>query len=105
MSGAAEGSGRAAAQPMKFTGKKRLDLCRACVLQRFEQRLLGLLHDIGVSLGFAHLNEFGVVADGGFEPLYGADLGIQFVALLHDRARFVGIGPEVGVLGTGVEIV
>ena len=88
-----------------LAGQQRLDLGRACVLQRLLQGRFGLLHDLGVAFGLAHLDEFGVVADRGLELAHGGDLGVQLIALLHDRARLLGVGPEVRILGAGVEIV
>jgi hypothetical protein len=69
------------------------------------QRLLGLLDHLGVVLGLAQFDELGIVPYGRLEGLHGLHLHIQLVALLHDRPRLLGVGPEVRVLGAGVEIV
>ena len=63
------------------------------------------VHEAVVALGFAEFDQFAVVTDSGLEVAHGFHLHVEFVALAHQRARFLGVGPEVGGLGTGVQVV
>jgi hypothetical protein len=86
-----------------FAGEQRLDLHAAgCAAQR-QQCRLGFLHDVGIALGLAKLDQLPVVADARLEGADVPDGGVELVALAHDVAGLVGIAPEIGRLRLGGE--
>ena len=88
-----------------FAGEQRLHLRFAGLGQQHAKRRLCLLDDLGVALGLAEFYQFNIVADARFEVADGRDLRVQLVSLPHDVAGAVGIAPEFGRLGAGVQVV
>src|SRR5690606_302957 len=72
-------------------------------LPEFAKRLLGVLDDLGIAFGFAHFDQFDIVANARFELAHRLDGNVEFVALAHFYAGTFGIVPEIGRFGLGVQ--
>jgi hypothetical protein len=88
-----------------FSRQQRFYLRRARGMQRLVQRRLSVLNDLGIALGLPEFDQLDIVANGRFELPDVLDLHVEFIALPHDGARLLGVRPEVGVFGTGSEVV
>ncbi len=88
-----------------LAGEQRLDLGRARLVARGLQRGLGLGDDGVVAFGLAHLDQFEIVVEGGFELAVAADRFLQPRALAHHVLRGGGVVPEVGIFGFGRQFI
>ena len=67
--------------------------------------LLGVGHQSGVAFGFRHLDHAGGVGEFIFQRAHGAERRVQLLAFAHQFLRGLGIVPEGGVFGLGVQFI
>ena len=85
-----------------FACEERFDFGLARFFARGFERGFSFADNIGVAFGFAHLDQFDIVVERGFEAKIGIDRIFKTRALAHQVLRLGGVVPEIGVFGLGV---
>ena len=86
-----------------LTGEQAFDLELGGAVTHGAQGRLGLGGNGRVAFLLGHFQEFQIVVQFGFETGKGLELGFKACTVAHDRLSLGRIGPQVRVLGLGVE--
>ena len=86
-----------------LAGQQRLQFgLGGAFVQRFQRRVR-FGRDIGVVFGFRQFKQFKIIRQLAFKPVDFLQARLKPGALAHHSLSFVGIVPEFGVFGLGVQ--
>jgi hypothetical protein len=91
-------------EAVRLAGEQGLHLTAGGLLLDGEDLLLALGDGGGIALHLAEFDQRRRVLEVALQLADGLDGFIELLALAHDRLRGLGIVPEVGVLGAGVQL-